>query len=197
MPHDGHHHDRRREGSELSPLALRVKALESLLVEKGYVDPAALDVLIETYETQDRPAQRRPRGGEGLDRSGLRRLAEARRHRRHRLAGLCRPPGRAHGGAVQHARDPQHGRLHAVLLLPVAGAGPAAGLVQVDALPLARRDRAARGAGRVRRDAARRNGGPRLGFDRRGPLSRDPRAARRHRRLERGAARRNSSPAIR
>jgi nitrile hydratase len=29
---------------------LRVRALESLLVEKGYVDPAALDVLIETYE---------------------------------------------------------------------------------------------------------------------------------------------------
>jgi nitrile hydratase len=30
--------------------ALRVKALESLLVEKGLVDPAALDVLIDTYE---------------------------------------------------------------------------------------------------------------------------------------------------
>jgi len=31
-------------------LTLRVKALESLLVEKGLVDPAALDVLIDTYE---------------------------------------------------------------------------------------------------------------------------------------------------
>ena len=30
--------------------ALRVKALESLLVEKGLVDPAALDALIDTYE---------------------------------------------------------------------------------------------------------------------------------------------------
>ena len=30
--------------------ALRVKALESLLVEKGLVDPAALDVLVDTYE---------------------------------------------------------------------------------------------------------------------------------------------------
>jgi nitrile hydratase len=29
--------------------ALRVKALEQLLVEKGYVDPAALDVIVETY----------------------------------------------------------------------------------------------------------------------------------------------------
>jgi len=47
MPHDGHHHD---HGSELSETELRVRALESLLVEKGYVDPAALDVLVETYE---------------------------------------------------------------------------------------------------------------------------------------------------
>jgi nitrile hydratase len=51
MPHDGHEH----EGSELSPIALRVKALESLLVEKGYIDPAALDVLIDTYETKIGP----------------------------------------------------------------------------------------------------------------------------------------------
>jgi len=34
---------------------LRVKALESLLVEKGYVEPAALDELIETYETRVGP----------------------------------------------------------------------------------------------------------------------------------------------
>jgi nitrile hydratase len=54
MAHDGHHHDD-DHGSELSPIALRVKALESLLVEKGYVDPAALDVLIETYETKIGP----------------------------------------------------------------------------------------------------------------------------------------------
>jgi nitrile hydratase len=55
MPHDGHSHDHDHEGSELSPLALRVKALESLLVEKGYVDPKALDVLIDTYETRIGP----------------------------------------------------------------------------------------------------------------------------------------------
>ena len=51
MPHDGHDH----EGSELSPIALRVRALESLLVEKGYVDPQALDILIDTYETKVGP----------------------------------------------------------------------------------------------------------------------------------------------
>jgi nitrile hydratase len=55
MAHDGHHHDDDGEASELSPLALRVKALESLLVEKGYVDPAALDVMIDTYETKIGP----------------------------------------------------------------------------------------------------------------------------------------------
>ena len=52
MPHDNHHDD---ESSALSPIALRVKALESLLIEKGYVDPAALDSLIELYETKIGP----------------------------------------------------------------------------------------------------------------------------------------------
>ncbi len=51
--HDHHHHD--NEHAELSETALRVKALESLLVEKGYVDPAALDELIETYEKRVGP----------------------------------------------------------------------------------------------------------------------------------------------
>jgi nitrile hydratase len=58
MPHDhdhDHHHDHDHEGSALSPIALRVKALESLLVEKGYVDPQALDVIVETYETKVGP----------------------------------------------------------------------------------------------------------------------------------------------
>ncbi|MEO1067321.1 MAG: nitrile hydratase subunit alpha [Pseudomonadota bacterium] len=49
-----HSHDH-EEGSALSDTALRVKALESLLVEKGYVDPAALDVIIDTYETKVGP----------------------------------------------------------------------------------------------------------------------------------------------
>jgi len=44
-----HNHDH-EEGSALSDTALRVRALETLLTEKGYVDPAALDELIDTYE---------------------------------------------------------------------------------------------------------------------------------------------------
>ncbi len=38
-----------------SDFALRVKALESLLVEKGLVDPAALDALVDTYENKVGP----------------------------------------------------------------------------------------------------------------------------------------------
>ena len=37
-------------GSQFSEVELRVRALETLLVEKGYIDPAALDALVETYE---------------------------------------------------------------------------------------------------------------------------------------------------
>mgnify|MGYP000412675471 FL=1 len=51
---DHHHHDH-GEGSALSDTALRVRALETLLVEKGYVDPAALDELIDTYENKIGP----------------------------------------------------------------------------------------------------------------------------------------------
>jgi nitrile hydratase len=46
-----HHHDHDHEHQAVpSDLTLRVKALESLLVEKGLVDRAALDALVDTYE---------------------------------------------------------------------------------------------------------------------------------------------------
>jgi nitrile hydratase len=41
--------------TELTEIELRVRALESVLVEKGYVDPAALDAFIETYEKKIGP----------------------------------------------------------------------------------------------------------------------------------------------
>jgi nitrile hydratase subunit alpha len=50
-----HHHHHDHDHSELSETELRVRALETILTEKGYVDPAALDVLIETYETKVGP----------------------------------------------------------------------------------------------------------------------------------------------
>jgi nitrile hydratase len=56
--HDGDHHGDHHHpehGSELSEMQLRVRALESILTEKGYVDPAALDLIIEAYETRIGP----------------------------------------------------------------------------------------------------------------------------------------------
>jgi nitrile hydratase subunit alpha len=50
-PHDHDHH----HGAPTSPMAERVKALEALLVAKGYVDPAAIDAFIDTYETKVGP----------------------------------------------------------------------------------------------------------------------------------------------
>lgn len=53
--HDHHDHDHDHDHSELSETALRVRALESILTEKGLVDPAALDLIVETYETRVGP----------------------------------------------------------------------------------------------------------------------------------------------
>jgi nitrile hydratase len=55
MAHDHDDHDHDSHGSELSEMQLRVRALESVLAEKGYIDPAALDVIIEAYETKVGP----------------------------------------------------------------------------------------------------------------------------------------------
>jgi nitrile hydratase len=52
--HD-HRHHHRHEHSELGEMDLRVRALESVLAQKGYIDPAALDVLIDTYQTKIGP----------------------------------------------------------------------------------------------------------------------------------------------
>jgi nitrile hydratase len=49
MTTDGEH------GGELSDVELRVRALESILTEKGYVDPAAVDAVVEAYETRIGP----------------------------------------------------------------------------------------------------------------------------------------------
>ena len=52
--HHHHHHDHEHQAVP-SDFTLRVKSLESLLVEKGLVDQAALDVLIDSYETKIGP----------------------------------------------------------------------------------------------------------------------------------------------
>ena len=59
MPnHHYHHdddHDPDHEHSELSGMESRVRALQSVLIQKCYIDPQALDVLIDTYQTQMGP----------------------------------------------------------------------------------------------------------------------------------------------
>lgn len=52
---NAHHHGHDHDHSHWSDMDLKVKTLESLLVDKGYVDPVALDVIVETYETKVGP----------------------------------------------------------------------------------------------------------------------------------------------
>jgi nitrile hydratase len=54
MAHD-HDHDHADDHSELGEMELRVRALETVLTQKGYIDPAALDILIDTYQTKIGP----------------------------------------------------------------------------------------------------------------------------------------------
>jgi len=58
MAPDKHDHDHDHDdehGSELSDVQLRVRALETVLTEKGYIDPAAIDRIVEAYETKIGP----------------------------------------------------------------------------------------------------------------------------------------------
>ncbi len=52
MAEHDHDHD---EGSNLSEMELRVRALETILVDKGYIEPTALDRIVELYETKIGP----------------------------------------------------------------------------------------------------------------------------------------------
>ena len=54
-PDADHGEGRSHEHSELSEMELRVRALESVLGQKGYIDPNALDALIDTYQTRIGP----------------------------------------------------------------------------------------------------------------------------------------------
>jgi nitrile hydratase subunit alpha len=50
MAHDHHDHDDHDHDNEFDAMTARVKALETILVQKGLVDPAAIDAIVETYE---------------------------------------------------------------------------------------------------------------------------------------------------
>lgn len=56
--HHSHHHDHDHDhghDNHYSDMQARVKALETLLTEKGLIDPTALDAIVETYETKVGP----------------------------------------------------------------------------------------------------------------------------------------------
>src|ERR1700758_1371027 len=102
MTEHDHHHD--HDHSDLSETELRVRALETILTEKGYVEPAALDAIIQAYETKIGPHQ-----GRGPARP-------------------CQPRRRSSRRCREHTAAPQHGRVHTVLLLPLGNAGASARL---------------------------------------------------------------------
>src|SRR3974377_87589 len=182
MAYDQHDHDR----FELSETQLRVRALETVLTEKGYVDPAALDLLMWTYETKVGP------------RNGARVVAKAWTDPAYR-ARLFKEAtsaiaelgyaGRQGEHVVALENTPKrHGRVYAVFVLPVAGARPAAGLVQVRTLPFARGCRSARRAQGCRHHSAEGHRNPGGAFAPGDPLLVSANAPPRHRRLERRQA---------
>jgi hypothetical protein len=93
--HDDHH-----DHSELSETALRVRALESILTEKGYVDPAALDELVDSYENKIGPRN----GARVIARAwkdpAVSRSADGRRYAGDRRTGLCRSARRTYRRSV-------------------------------------------------------------------------------------------------
>ena len=129
---------------------LRIKALESLLVEKGLVDPGAVDEIIELFEKRIGPrngakvvahAWADPSYKKRLLDDGSKAIAEL---------GFTGLQGEDMVVLENTPGGAQRRRLHAVLLLSVADDGFAAELVQGGALSRPRRHRAAQGARRVR-----------------------------------------------
>ena len=91
MSHDHHDHD--HNDNELDPMEARVRALETILTQKGLIDPAAVDAIVETYESRVGPrngakvvarAWSDPGYAERLKRDATAAIA---------LARLQRPPG--------------------------------------------------------------------------------------------------------
>ena len=108
--------------------ALRVKALESLLVEKGLVDPAALDTLIDTYEHKIGP-----QNGAKVVAKAWQTLATPSGYKtmpqRLSLLYILLAAKVSNAGRLQYANRTPPSGMHLVFLLPVAGIGLAAGLV--------------------------------------------------------------------
>ena len=192
--HDHDHHDEHH--SELSETQLRVRALETILTEKGYVDPAALDDIVEAYETKIGP------------RNGALVVARAWTDAAFRQAllkdataavatlGHVSPVGN-HLIAVENTPA-----RHNMVVCTLCSCYPweVLGLPPVWYKSAPYRSRAVNDPNGVLADFGvalpEGNRNPHLGFDRRDALHRPADAPGRHRRVERGTARRPRHPRL-
>jgi nitrile hydratase len=130
--HDHHDHD---HDNELDAMTARVRALETILVEKGLVDPVAVDAIIDRYEHEVGPrngaavvarAWTDPDFADWLKTDATAAIASM---------GFIGRQGEHMVAVFNSARRAQPRRMHALFLLPVAGARTAARLVQGARLP--------------------------------------------------------------
>ena len=184
--HDDHHDH--EHGSELSEMQIRVRALESILTEKGYVEPAALDAIIEAYETKIGPH------------NGAQVIAKAWSDPAFRQA-LLEDATAAIATLGHVARTGDHlvaventPQRHNMVVCTLCSCYPweVLGLPPVWYKAAPYRSRAVKDPRGVLADfgvsASEGDRNPRVGFDRRDALPRAADAARRHRRLERGSS---------
>ena len=133
MAHDHEHDDDHQHGSELSEMQLRVRALETVLAEKGYIDPAALDAIIEAYETKVGPHNGARVVAKAWSDPAFKRALIEDAQQGGGIARPDQPRRRSPDRGREHAEAAQHDRVHLVLLLSVGSARLAAGLVQIGA----------------------------------------------------------------
>src|SRR6185503_116241 len=107
-------------------------------------------------------------------------VAAAGCERGHCFSWLRRPPGRAHDCRREHGVPAQHGRVHAVQLLSVAGAQASAYLVQEHAVSHACSERSPRRAHGFRRHTAGIHGDQSVRLHGRSTIPRHPAPSRRH-----------------
>ena len=177
-----------------SEVALRVKALESLLVEKGLVDPAALDELIETYEHKVGPHH----GARVVARAWID-PAFKERLLRDGTAAIARWATRAARASTCVVVE-NTAKVHNLVVCTLCSCypWPVLGLPPVWYKSAPYRSRAVidpRGVlANSAPSSARRRRDPGVGFDLGGPLSGPARAPAGHRGLERGRAREAGDP---
>ena len=151
---------------------LRTEALESLLLEKGWITSEAIDRIVERYEREIGPMRGAHGGGARVDRSRVQAAACS------PTAPRRSPSSGSRGTQVERLEVKENAPgVHNVVVCTLCSCYPWAvlglppSLVQGLRLPLPRRARAARACSReMGLDARRRRRGPRVGLERRDPL---------------------------